>query len=68
MTLLTPFGALLVGVATLMAAITALLVKWASEARTRTGAAVNLFLFVMMVSMLGATLLYVASPGPSRLV
>ncbi len=68
MTLLTPFGALLVGVAALMAAITALLVKWASEARTRTAAAVNLFLFVMMVSMLGAALLYVASPGPSRLV
>ncbi len=60
--------AILVSFATLMALITAGLVKWAAEARTRTSVAVVLFLLVMMIAMLGGALLYFLHPGTASLV
>jgi polyferredoxin len=56
------------GLAASMATITAVLVKWAAEARTRTSAAVVLFLLGMMVAMLGGALLYFLHPGSTGLV
>ncbi len=61
------FG-ILGGVAATMATITAVLVKWAAEARTRTSAAVVLFLLGMMIAMLGGALLYFLHPGSTGLV
>ncbi len=54
--------------ASLMAVITAYLIKWAAEARTRTSAATVLFLLVMMIAMLGGALLYFLHPGRASLV
>ncbi len=51
-----------------MAAITAYLIAWAAEARTRVAAAVIAFLLAMMVAMLVGALLYYLDPGPARLV
>ncbi len=51
-----------------MATITAVLVKWAAKARTRSSAAVVLFLLGMMIAMLGGALLYFLHPGSTGLV
>jgi polyferredoxin len=56
---------LLASIAAGMALVTAGLVKWAADARTRTAAAVVLFLLGMMAAMLGGAILYFAHPGGS---
>lgn len=58
----------LVVLAGLMAAVTALLVKWGAAARTRAQAAVVLFLLTMMAAMLAGALIYFLAPGPQSLV
>jgi polyferredoxin len=54
--------------ALLMAYATAVFLKWAAEARTRSHAAVVAFLLGMMVAMLGGALLYYRSPSASSVV
>ncbi|MGA8543455.1 MAG: hypothetical protein WB947_07980 [Thermoplasmata archaeon] len=51
-----------------MAVMTAVLIKWASEARTQLRAASVVFLLFMMVSMLVGAAIYYANPGGTRLV
>jgi polyferredoxin len=59
--------ALWVGIAGVMATVVAYLLKWASEVENRSGAAIVLFLLVMMVAMIGAATYYLIAPGPARL-
>ena len=51
-----------------MAAATAYLVRWASEARTPLRASTVLFLLLMMVAMVVGSAVYYADPGPASLV
>lgn len=55
-------------IAALMALTIAALVRWSTGARTVVAAAVVVFLFVMMVAMFVATLIYFSSPGSRSLV
>ncbi|MCI4344979.1 MAG: hypothetical protein L3J87_05080, partial [Thermoplasmata archaeon] len=59
---------LLIVLAGAMASITAVLIKWAAEARRRTAASVVLFLLAMMTAMLGGALVYLVRPGTTGLV
>jgi hypothetical protein len=51
-----------------MALVTAILVKWAAEARTPLKAAVVVFLLAMMVGMIGGAAIYFLHPGGTGLV
>lgn len=54
--------------AAVMAAVTAVLVKWGAAARTRSQATVVLFLLAMMAAMFVGALIYYLAPGPQSLV
>ncbi len=54
--------------ATLMAATTAGLIRWAATARTTLRAGTVLFLLLMMVAMVAGALLYFLRPGPASLL
>ncbi len=60
--------AILAGIGALMAYVTAVLIKWASEAKTPVNASVVTFLLAMMVAMFAGALLYVVAPGPSSII
>lgn len=60
--------AVLAAVGGLMAYVTAVLVKWASEAKTPVQASVVAFLLGMMVAMFAGSLWYFLAPGPASLV
>ncbi len=51
-----------------MAASTAGLIKWAATARTTLRAGTVLFLFLMMVAMIGGALVYFLQPSTGRLI
>jgi polyferredoxin len=63
-----PAELVLIFLAAAMAAITAVLVKWAALARAPLRASVVQFLLLMMAAMLGGVLVYYASPGLSGVV
>ena len=65
---MSPIDAILIPLAALMALVTAGLVKWAADAKSRPRAAVVVFLLMMMVEMFGAALVYFVQPGPAGLV
>jgi polyferredoxin len=65
MTLLT--DAVLWPIAALMAWVTAVLIRWAAEARTAVAQAVVGFLLAMMVAMFGGATIYFFQPGPGAL-
>jgi polyferredoxin len=54
--------------AALMAATTAVLVKWAAEAKTTVSALVVLFLLAMMAAMFAGALTYYLDPSPGTLI
>ncbi|EQD52923.1 ferredoxin, partial [mine drainage metagenome] len=60
--------AILGGIGALMAYVTAVLIKWASEAKTAVNASVVTFLLAMMVAMFAGALLYFVAPGPSSII
>ena len=60
--------AILAGVSGLMAWVTATLVRWTADARSRSSAAMVLFLFAMMAEMLAGALVYYWHPSTSSLV
>ncbi|MGC2034581.1 MAG: hypothetical protein WA761_03940 [Thermoplasmata archaeon] len=51
-----------------MTYVTAVLIKWAAEARSPVRAWVVVFLMIMMAAMLAGALIYLRSPGPGSLV
>ncbi|MFZ0699104.1 MAG: hypothetical protein WAN74_02790 [Thermoplasmata archaeon] len=60
--------AVLGAIGALMAYVTAVLIKWASEAKTPVNASVVGFLLGMMVAMFAGALLYFVAPGPASIV
>ncbi len=58
----------LAGLAAGMAGSTAILVKWAAEARTPLRAGIVLFLLAMMAAMFGGAVVYFVAPGPDSLI
>ncbi len=59
---------ILVPIATAMAVTTAVLIKWAAEARTPLRGSVVVFLLMMMVAMIGGAAFYFAAPSTASLV
>jgi polyferredoxin len=60
--------AILAGIAALMAYATAVLIKWASEAKTPVHASVVTFLLAMMVAMFAGALVYFVAPSRSSII
>jgi polyferredoxin len=56
------------GIAGLMAGTTAILVKWAAQARTTLRAGIVLFLLEMMAAMFGGAVLYFTAPTQNSLI